>query len=50
MGIWKPVELHITKLASLHYPLVNTINLASDYSWAELDILIEVKNHINSLF
>ena len=44
MGLWKPVYVHITKGISIHYPLIQTVFLAEDYSEADLDIMIEVTN------
>lgn len=47
MGIWKPVELHITKGISLNYPLVITDKLSDDLKTAKLSIMVEVTNYLN---
>lgn len=46
MGLWKPVFLHMTKGISLSHPMVLTTNLAKDYSSADLNIMIQVTNHL----
>lgn len=49
MGLWKPVFLHVTKGISMNHPMVVTSNLAENYTSADLDILIEITNHLPKL-
>lgn len=49
MGLWKPAFLHVTRGISMSHPMVVTSNLAENYSSADLDILIEITNHLPKL-